>query len=75
MKSNNAFSAYVDNMENNSNKLLASPKHTLGLITIILLITIAGAINASRGSGDGHSDSPLSPFHMIGVFMFMIGLE
>ena len=74
MKNNQDFSAHVEKMKNMSNELLASPKHTLGLMIIILLITIGGAFNATRSSG-GDSGSPATALHMIGVFLFMISLE
>lgn len=75
MKSNSNYLAPVDTSKNDSNKLLASPKHTLGLMALILAITIAGAFNASRSGGGGHSSAPASSMQMISVFLFMIGLE
>jgi membrane protease YdiL (CAAX protease family) len=75
MNSNNEFLAHAAKVKNSSNELLASPRHTLGLMAIILCITIAGAFNASHGSGGDHSSAPASSTRMIGVFLFMIGLE
>jgi membrane protease YdiL (CAAX protease family) len=75
MNSNNDVCAQVQTMKNSPSELLASPKHTLGLMAIILSITVAGAINASHSGGGDHSGAPASSTQMIGVFLFMIGLE
>ena len=75
MSTNDGSLPYVEEMKIHSNKLLASPKHTVGLVLLILFITVAGAFNAARSAADDHVGAAASSAHMIGVFLFMIGLE
>jgi membrane protease YdiL (CAAX protease family) len=59
-------------MENPPRMLLASRRHTLILLGICLIVTVASALNGSHGAP---TEETPNPRHMLQVYLWLIGLE